>query len=517
MKNFKFPCLKTDLSTLLFVLCLVFPAALNASTRANVESSIPPPFVLQTTQQTNDLSLHWKLEEGILLYPQKIEFLDAQKKKLNLDFDQTTLPSKVEGCFSLAIPYASFKGLKLQNKAIPLWVKSPICEKTGLCLQPVFSPLPLPDHLCSQQSDPTPAIHDFLDHQNLIGLFAFMGLGVLLAFTPCVLPMIPIITQVMTSSNKGANKFQAVPLMGVYVLSLAFCYALMGYVTVRLGFSLQLQIQTPAVLLPTAFLVFLCALHQFGLLHFNLPFSTPLRFWSKRSALPKSAVLNAAAQGALSAFIASPCVTPALVGTLAYISQTGRVGLGSLNLFCMALGLGLPFLGVAALGTKWLPKTGPWMVKIKYLSGLLLLLLSAWLIRSFIPQWLAYFTPEQTPSKHWITLQDLKQLAELEKKLNENQRLAVIKVTADWCPNCLRLDHYFQTSSLFQSKLSAVWINLNLSENTAAKREIIKTFEIFGPPALLCYSAQHRVWQKLIAETSPDQVDQFLSRCQNPF
>ncbi|MFM8453658.1 MAG: cytochrome c biogenesis protein CcdA [Gammaproteobacteria bacterium] len=508
-----------------------------------------PAFQLLIQEKKESLALQWQIQEGIVFYPQKIQFLDPQGQKLNLNFGQEILPKKAETQFNLEIQKSKLQAIYPNWKQIQ--IKYQGCEKTGLCLAPVIQALyPNSETVQVNQANQTnlssPSQKNLdknLDVQTILAernffiiIITFMGLGILLAFTPCVLPMIPIVANIITSQDKGLSKAHTLRLVLVYVLSMAFCYALMGYITAKLGFSLQLSIQKPEIIIPAAILVIICALQQFDLIQFSFRFNFLSQKTKKinskiRSKIakinfpkPNNATLNAAGQGAFSAFIASPCVTPVLVGALAYISQTGHIWLGSASLFFMAIGLGLPLLAFAALGTKLLPKTGAWMIKVKYFIGFLLLLLSVWLLSHLNLKALgsklgiATESEDQMPnSKYpWKSLNSMAELNRLETEAAAKNQAIVMKVSANWCANCLVLEKNLEKPNPILEPIfsKALLLKLDLSENNnATKKELVKSLGIFGPPSMLCYKPRSKTWEKSLGQTDLKAIQDFLERC----
>ncbi|MDK8464132.1 protein-disulfide reductase DsbD [Marinobacter sp. SS13-12] len=231
----------------------------------------------------------------------------------------------------------------------------------------------------------------FLANQSTLviaGLFLLLGLG--LTFTPCVLPMVPIISSLVSSRNTSTTG-HALLLSSSYVLGMALTYAAAGVVTGLLGasFNLQAQLQSPWVLSVFAALFVVFALSMFNLFEIQLPrfIREPLDNASHR--LTGTRVASIFGIGALSALIVSPCVSAPLAGSLLYISTTQDAMIGGVALFALGLGMGLPLILVAVGGRKFLPTTGPWMNVVKAFYGVMLLAVAIWLVERMVPGWVA--------------------------------------------------------------------------------------------------------------------------------
>lgn len=231
----------------------------------------------------------------------------------------------------------------------------------------------------------------FLANQSVLviaALFLLLGLG--LTFTPCVLPMVPIISSLVSGRNTSTTA-HALLLSGSYVLGMALTYAAAGVITGLLGasFNLQAHLQSPWVLSVFAALFVVFAMSMFNLFEIQLPrfIREPLNDASQ--SLSGSRVLSIFGIGALSALIVSPCVSAPLAGSLLYISTTQDAVIGGVALFALGLGMGIPLILVAVGGRKLLPSTGPWMNVVKAFYGVMLLAVAIWLVERLVPAWLA--------------------------------------------------------------------------------------------------------------------------------
>jgi len=203
-------------------------------------------------------------------------------------------------------------------------------------------------------------------------LATFLGFGLLLTFTPCVLPMIPILSGMLARSGDQLSAGRGFALSATYVLAMAAAYGLLGIAAAWSGQNLQAALQTPWALGAMSVLFVVLALSMFGLFELQLP-SSWTSFISGRTSGMGGSLPGAAALGFTSALIVGPCVTPPLAGALLYVSQTGDMMRGAAALFMLGLGMGLPLIVYGTVGAKALPKSGPWLVRVKQAFGVVFL------------------------------------------------------------------------------------------------------------------------------------------------
>lgn len=218
-------------------------------------------------------------------------------------------------------------------------------------------------------------------------LAVFFGLGLLLSLTPCVLPMVPILSAFLVGQSAGGSpaRGKGLGLSALYVLGMSVVYTVIGVLAGLTGESLAAALQTPWILSVFAVLLVLLALSMFGVFTFQAPvrWQTALNAWSQR--LPGGSASAAVLLGAVSALIVGPCVAAPLAGILLYISQTQDVVLGGLALFFLAWGMGVPLLLAGASAGTLLPKAGPWMESVKQGFGLMLLAVAWWMLWPVLP------------------------------------------------------------------------------------------------------------------------------------
>lgn len=223
----------------------------------------------------------------------------------------------------------------------------------------------------------------------------FFLLGLLLALTPCVLPMIPIVSAIVVGASGRADAGVAAPgrvrgfgLAAAYVMGMSVVYTALGVAAGLSGVGLAAWLQTPWVLTLFAVLLALLALAMFGAFTFQMPGGVQARLSALAAKVPGGRVTSAVVMGAISALIVGPCVAAPLAGALLYISQTGDVMLGGAALFAMAWGMGVPLLLVGAASQAWLPRVGQWMNDVSRMFGLLLLATAWWMVQPIVPTWM---------------------------------------------------------------------------------------------------------------------------------
>ncbi|HEX9180588.1 MAG TPA: protein-disulfide reductase DsbD, partial [Burkholderiales bacterium] len=227
---------------------------------------------------------------------------------------------------------------------------------------------------------------DLLRHGNFwLLLTGFFGAGLLLTFTPCVLPMIPILSGIIVGQGQKATRGRALTLSGVYVLGMALTYTAAGIAAGLSGTLLTNALQNPWVLGVFALVFVVLAFSMFGFFELQLPASAQSRLSEAANRLPGGQYAGVFTMGVLSALIVGPCVAAPLAGALLYIGKTGDWVLGGSGLFAMAVGMGAPLMIVGASAGTLLPKSGPWMNSVKQFFGVVLLGMAIWLVSPVIP------------------------------------------------------------------------------------------------------------------------------------
>ena len=216
-------------------------------------------------------------------------------------------------------------------------------------------------------------------------LLTFLGLGVLLAFTPCVFPMVPILSGIIVGQRQPVSTLRATSLSAVYVLAMAATYAVAGVAAGLLGENLQAAFQQPGVILAFAAIFVVLALSMFGFYELQLPAAVQSRLDRLSRSQKSGSLAGVAVMGMLSAIIVGPCVAPPLAGALAYIGHTGSALVGGSALFALGLGMGLPLLAVGASAGALLPRAGAWMDGVKRVFGVIFLGVAVWFMERILP------------------------------------------------------------------------------------------------------------------------------------
>ena len=219
----------------------------------------------------------------------------------------------------------------------------------------------------------------------LLIMASFFGFGLLLAFTPCVLPMIPILSGIIAGQGESATPARSFLLSLVYVLGMALTYTIAGAAFAAAGQQAQAFFQQPWIIILFAALFVILSLAMFGLYDIKIPAALETRLASASGKQRAGSFVGTAVMGALSALVVTACVAPPMVAALAVIGQTGDVLRGSLALFAMGIGMGAPLLLVGVAGGRFLPHAGPWMNTIKALFGVLFLGVAVWMLERVLP------------------------------------------------------------------------------------------------------------------------------------
>jgi len=355
----------------------------------------------------------------------------------------------------------------------------------------------------------------------IILLGSFFILGLAMALTPCVLPMLPIMSSVIFGSknnkHRDISKLRSSVLALSYVLGMAIMYSVAGMITAALGANIQAWLQNPWVLSIFALMLLALAASLFGFYELRLPQSLHNKIDRIAGKQEGGSVVGAFMLGAISTLIASPCVTAPLAGVLAFIAQTGSIPLGGVLLFVMALGMGLPLM-LLAIGAKGIiPKAGAWMTVVQKIFGVMLIALAVWVA-------MPIFTSSKTSSNETmhrlesgIVFQRVSSLAQLEDKLKDARQKGqpvLLDFYADWCVTCKEMELLTFSDEKVIAALSAYQlIQVDVTKNTVEHQRILKQYALFGPPAILFFDAngEEKVSKRVIGFM---KAERFLERLQ---
>ncbi|HAT1883218.1 TPA: protein-disulfide reductase DsbD [Legionella pneumophila] len=327
---------------------------------------------------------------GTLRFPTPLTKTDKQGRTFKVYRNQLTLPVGVLGITpGETIVTLRFQGCADDGFCYPpevRQIKLAISDKLALS-QVDLETLKAPEEVTPEKTEQSEQdIADiFANHNWIMILLIFYGFGLLLSFTPCILPMVPVLSGIIVGHGKTATTKKAFFLSLSYVLSMSVTYAVVGAVVALLGANLQISMQSPWAISLFSLIFVLLALSMFGFYEFKLPDAWQSKIVGSSREQRGGHYLGAAIMGCLSTLILSPCVTAPLIGVLTYIAQTGNVLLGSVTLFTLSLGMGTPLLLIGTSAGKWLPETGSWMNAVKAFFGILLLAVAIYLMARILP------------------------------------------------------------------------------------------------------------------------------------
>ena len=535
------------LITLLLTLfvCLQAHASLFSNPATSRFVPVDQAFTFDFDQQGAQLNLHWKVKSGYYLYRQQIHITPQ-----NATIAPLTLPAGQphEDEFfgkSEIYPQDLTLPVTLQQAAsgATLSVTYQGCAAAGFCYPPETRSVPVSAVTASSAPPPVsaqPAPASPLPFSPLWALL--IGIGV--AFTPCVLPMYPLISGIILGGQRHYSLGRLFALAMVYVQGMALTYTLLGLVVAAAGLRFQAALQHPYVLFTLSLLFIVLALSMFGLFTLQLPASlqTRLTLWSNRQqggSLPGVFLM-----GALAGLICSPCTTAPLSAILLYIAQSGNLWAGAGTLWLYAVGMGLPLIAVTLFGNRLLPKSGPWMQTVKEGFGFVILALpvfllervlgDAWGLRLWSLLGVAFFgwafsVSLRASSGKWRIVQIIMLAAalisarplqdwafggpaaqqqavaplpfhtiqtpqQLESALQQARgRITMVDLYADWCVACKEFEKYTFSDSAVRDSLSQVQLlQANVTANNASDNALLQHLQVLGLPTILFFDAQGR-------------------------
>jgi thiol:disulfide interchange protein DsbD len=450
----------------------------------------------------NTVEVNFAIADGYYMYRERFKFAVAPGSQAKLGAPQ--FPAgvrKKDEFFGEVETYRKQLSIRLPVESaepeLKLLVTSQGCADIGVCYVPMDSKATIRLAGLTAGAAPAPEfslqVSDFeiarlfQSGGTLLVLASFLGFGLLLAFTPCVLPMVPILSGIIAGEGRDLGKLRALMLSLAYVLGMAVAYAVAGVAAAWSGTLLAAALQNAWVLGTFALVFVVLALSMFGLYELQLPgfLRDPLANASGR--LPGGKLASVAGMGVLSAIIVSPCVAAPLAGALLYISQTRDVALGGAALFTMALGMGIPLLVVGVSEGALLPKAGPWMLRIKQVFGVLLLAVALWIV------W-----PLLRPGSSETAFTRIDSVAELEAKLKSPGRPVMLDFYADWCVSCKEMEALTFSDARVKPRMERMLLlQADVTANTEAHKALLKRFHLFGPPGIIFFDAQGRELQGL--------------------
>ncbi|WP_429240890.1 protein-disulfide reductase DsbD [Erwinia aphidicola] len=506
-------------------------------------------FAFDFSQKNDRLTLSWQVKPGYYLYRQQLKIsvqgatlaqweLPAGKPHQDEFYGKTEIYPQ-----SLTLPFT----LEQAGNGAQMTVTYQGCAAAGFCYPPETRSVPL-NAVAAHSSAPAPApsaaVGAAPDNRSdntlpFSPLWALLiGIGV--AFTPCVLPMYPLISGIILGGNRQYRLGRLFALAMVYVQGMALTYTVMGIVVAAAGLRFQAALQAPAVLIVLSALFIVLALSMFGLFSLQLPSSlqTRLTLWSNRQqggSLPGVFLM-----GALAGLICSPCTTAPLSAILLYIAQSGNMLAGGGTLYLYALGMGLPLIAITLFGNRLLPKSGPWMQTVKEGFGFVILALpvfllervigDAWGLRLWSALGVAFFgwafISSLKANRGWLRvlqilllgamliaarpLQDwafgnaptaesaahlsfnrVSSVEQLNQQLqNSAGKITMLDLYADWCVACKEFEKYTFSDGQVQSALGQLQLlQADVTANSATDSALLQHLNVLGLPTILFFDA----------------------------
>ncbi len=526
-----------------------------------------------TNASPNQIALHWNIANGYHLYQDRFHFEFLRKNDAKIG--QVVMPPGITQEDNILGKYQVYKHAvdlllpisDVNHSKLDLLVSYQGCSDNNFCYPPTTKKISLDltsgkvGHVQHHVED---KITRLLNEGNYLWIIlAFMGFGLLLAFTPCVLPMIPILSGIIVGQNRRElNTRKAFFLSLSYVLGMSFAYAIAGIVVALAGSHLTQAFQAPWVILLFSALFVVLALSLFGLYELRLPhfLQHPIIKLSRKQ--KSGSYIGAVIMGILSVLIVSPCVTAPLVGALTFIAQSGNIVLGSVALFSLGLGMGIPLLIIGTTEGKFMPKSGAWMNMIKSAFGVLLLAVAILLLQRIFPGpvtlflWAILFIVVATylalrknifskgvglvafcfgvilmvgaamgntnplcplaahaavsATSEGVQFTRVKSLAELNEAIAaaaQQHQPVMVDFYADWCVSCLEMAKTtFSNAAVKDALQSYVILQVDVTKNDAMDQAMENSFNVIAPPTVLFFDPQGREMTafRVVGEMGPD-------------
>lgn len=538
--------------TLILLLCSTsaFAGLFDAPGRSNF---IPADqaFAFDFQQNAHDLNLTWQIKDGYYLYRKQVSITPSQASIGPLQLpdgewheDEFFGKSEIYR-HQLTLPVA----LNQASKGATLTVTYQGCAEAGFCYPPETKVVPLSEVIAPPKAAPEavmpPAAAQITNPASeppatlpFSALWALL-IGIGIAFTPCVLPMYPLISGIVLGGQQRLSTGRALLLAFIYVQGMALTYTALGLVVAAAGLKFQAALQHPYVLIGLSAAFILLALSMFGLFSLQLPSSLQTRLTLMSNRQQGGSAGGVFAMGAIAGLICSPCTTAPLSAILLYIAQSGNLWLGGGTLYLYALGMGLPLILVTVFGNRLLPKSGPWMAQVKIAFGFVILALPVFLLERIIGDtwglrlWsmlgIAFFgwafIASLTASKPWMRVIQIIMLAaalvsarplqdwafgaaptqqqahlnftrianvdELHQALAQaNGKPVMLDLYADWCVACKEFEKYtFSDPQVQQSLKNSVLLQADVTRNTAQDAELLKQLQVPGLPTILFFDS----------------------------
>ena len=561
----------------IFLVCCLTAMAAQADLFNNKTKFLPVDQAFQLDVQRSDtgVSMQWQIAENYYLYQDKLAFSLNGKPVENAPQFLSSAEQYEDPYFGLVTIFKHDLNLTLPLKDPQsqdlLEVTYQGCAK-GFCYPPETKQFQIgalssnvsashevqnsaETHQTSQSAVENANV--FSSQQNQLAeslsqskyaMLWFFVLGIGLAFTPCVLPMLPLLSAIVIGGRKEeTSNWRALALSFVYVQGMALTYTLLGLVVVLIGLPFQIALQSPYVLIGLSIVFVLLALSMFGLFTLQLPSSLQTKLTQFSQQQKSGAFFGVFVMGAIAGLVASPCTSAPLSGALLYVAQSGDFVIGALTLYLLALGMGLPLILITVFGNKILPKSGAWMENVKTAFGFVMLALPIFLISRIIPSmweprlwallgvsffiWLAtqmrsngiglffrivFFVAAMVsaqPLQNWVwqdnattsqavnaqsavknslVFQQISNYDELQAVLKQHpNKIAMLDLYADWCVACKEFEHKTFADPQVQSALSDVLLlRVDMTNNSESNRTLMKALAVTGLPTIIFFNQQ---------------------------
>ena len=529
-----------------------------------IENSFLDPedaFKTSIIKEDSGIKVQILLGKDIYLYDEKLKLIITKPQNIDLT-KEIGLPKPVEydgfivhlQNINITIPFELLKK-KIDTNEYTLELQWQGCSKAGLCYAPMIKELTFSIQnesakkisestaVSSNELNETDSIAQTLKNQNAFWvLVTFFGFGLLLALTPCVFPMIPILSSIIVkaSDSQEMTATKGFFLSLVYVLAMSVAYTIAGVLAGLFGANLQVALQNPYVLTVFAAIFVALAFSMFGYFKLELPQSLQNKI--QNTTQSKQGVLGIAIMGFLSALIVGPCVAPPLAGALVYIGQTGDAVLGGAALFVLSLGMGVPLLLIGIGAGKFMPKPGGWMESITKIFGIIMLAIAVWMLDRVLEPiivmylWALLFigaalylkmyshiiirlittvifiygvltfvgavsgatnvlkplerlsgtTVVSNAMQNELQWQKVKNLKELDAAIKAFNKPVMLDFYADWCVSCKELEQItFKDEAVIQKLQGFTLLKADVTQNSDEDKVLQKQFGVVGPPALI--------------------------------
>ena len=504
--------------------------------------------------ENNHLEVSWDIEKGYYLYLGMFEFsVDSSDTKI-IRVDMPEGKKKKDEFFGdVDVYYNSTKANiyfdKITSKT-NLILKYQGCADAGLCYPPITKKFPLEQYasndsylLKTSMTDNQYSFSQQLSEQSItLNIFLFFLAGLLLAFTPCVFPMIPILTGLIVGQGENISTKKSFFLSLTYVLSMSLTYAAAGILIVLSGANIQADLQNPYVLTSFAGLFVILALSMFNVIRIQMPASIQGLLISKSNTNSSGTYIGVGIMGSLSALIVGPCVTAPLIGALIYISMTNDYLIGGSALFALGMGMGAPLLVLGTSASELTKKIGPYLEITNKFFGVLFLIVSIWLIERIVSieiaayLWSALSIIVAIGLIKIITFKNISRFTlkflsillfiysglqiyganvnknfdpifsfieksqptsftkisntdELFSQIKNSEKITMVDLYADWCVACKELDKYtFSEKKVADLLKDLNLIKLDITKTNDDNSKFLKDYKLFGPPAILFFN-----------------------------